>query len=106
MTNLPDAELLKLGRDLELLFQADAILSKGEDYDVRIAVSRRTTQTMKAIHRLQPSTIEGVAVKLRALCFDFADFERENMDLRKGDVAEVELGRLMRHVHKLVKVAT
>lgn len=103
MTEHPDAELLSLGHNLELLLKAEALLAASASYDTRHAVSTRTIKVMKAIHRLQPSTMEGVSVKLRALCFDFADFHVENMDLKNGNIAEVQLGRLMRHVQRIAK---
>jgi len=99
----PDAELQRLGRDLELLLRADAVLSECNDYDSRHSAHARAVKVMRAIHRLQPSTFEGVAVKLRALCFDFADFDRSKLTLKDGDVAEQQLGRLMMHVHQMAK---
>lgn len=103
MTDHPDAELLRLGNDMERLLKADALLSDAETYNTRTAVSSQTVRVMKAIHRLKPTTIEGIAVKLRAICFDLADFSEEDADLRNGDVAEVQLGRLMKHVQKLAR---
>ena len=99
--NHPDADLLKLGQDLDLLLQADALLQGCDDFRNQHAANGRAVKTMKAIHRLSPSTIEGVAVKLRAICFDFADFHVEKMSLTGGDVAERELGRLMRHLQRV-----
>lgn len=99
----PDAELLRLGHDFELLLQAVRTLHNTENVDVRWTADHRANLVMKAIHRLQPTTVEGFAVKLRAICYDFADFQVEEIDLRNGDVAEIQLGRLMRHARKLAR---
>ena len=103
MSAHPDDELLRLGHDLELLFKTEATLHDSATFATRHAVSTQTVKVMKAIHRLQPTTVEGIAVKLRAICYDFADFHVENIALTNGDVAEAQLGRLMRHVQKLGK---
>lgn len=56
---------------------------------------------MKAIHRTRASTLEGFAVKAKAIAFDQADFETGNPV--PTDVAERQLYRLARDMAKVVK---
>ena len=99
---MSDTALLRLGaafdhelRTLRRLEDEDG------DYDARNSCCTRACSLMRAIHRHPaPTTVQGVAVKLRAVVFDMTDFHTR---FRGTDVAEQQLARLERQVTRLAK---
>lgn len=107
MNSHPDAKLIELGRQFDKArAKARSLKRKWKTgkatFDAYIGKSGEAIELMKAIHREQATTVEGVAVKLNAVTFDIRDFDDSP---RKPDVGEAQLIRLARQVRQLVTPA-
>lgn len=101
--NYSDSKLLELGRDLQIMMEIDKRLKPTVTHDTWSALAIQEIKLVKAIHRLRPTTLEGVGVKLTAIAFDLADFHVERIGC--GDVAEIQVARLSKQVNDLVRAS-